>query len=131
IGGEYSRTNGPFTAMWALTAKAKQSDSVHDEIIRTASEIIDEPINDDLKRWQCCYVLSGIGDKRGIPAVKRALRDKNETVRGVAACALGAFDDPEARAALEAAAGNEKADSVLDAIHKSLNGQFRNKSNNR
>ena len=34
-----------------------------------------------------------------IPPLKRALTDKNETVRGVAASALSAFDHPDARAA--------------------------------
>ena len=88
-------------------------------------EIIDEPIENDLKRWQCCYVLSGIGDKRGIPALKRALQDKSEVVRGVAAAALGAFDDSDARSALEAAARTEKSAGVLEWIRKSLDGQFR------
>ena len=127
IAGEYSRTSGPFVAMWALIAKAKQGGAVRDEITRTAIQIIDEPIEEDVKRWQCCYVLSGIGDKRGIPALKRALHDKNEVVRGVAACALGSFDDSDAGSALADAAQNEKAPAVLDWIRKALDGQFRQK----
>jgi len=126
IAGEYGRANGPFAALWALIAKAKESNAVRDEIIRTAIEIIDEPIQDDGKRWQCCYVISGIGDKRGIPALQRALHDKNEIVRGVAACALGSFDDSDASSALEDAARTEKNPDVLQWIRKSLDGQFRN-----
>jgi len=125
IGNEYGTTNGPFTAMWALIQKARQGDKIRNEIIRTAIEIIDEPLQDDVKRWQCCYVLSGIDDSRGIPALKRALQDKSEVVRGVAACALGAFDDSDARSALEEAARTEKSAGVLEWIRKSFDGQFR------
>ena len=113
--------------MNATIAKARQSDSIRDEIIRTATETIDEPIHEEFKRWQCCYVLSGIGDERGIPALKRALQDKNEVVRGVAGCALGAFDDSDARSALEEAARTEKSPAVQEWIRKSLDGQFRKK----
>ena len=91
------------------------------------SKSFDEPIQDDGKRWQCCYVLSGIGDKRGIPALKRALQDKNEIVRSVAACALGGFDNSEAKSALEEAEQIEKSPRVLESIRKSLGGQFRHK----
>ena len=127
IGSDYDTRYGPFAAMNATIAKARQSDSIRDEIIRTATEIIDEPIHEEFKRWQCCYVLSGIGDERGIPALKRALQDKNEVVRGVAGCALGAFDDSDARSALEEAARTEKSPAVQEWIRKSLDGQFRKK----
>ena len=117
---------GHFAAMNALIAKARQSDDIRDDIILTATKIIDEPIEDDFRRWQCCYVLSGIQDKRGIPPVIRALHDKNPVVRGVAAWALGAFENAEARAALRDAAANEKDPSVLEWIRKALARNFGN-----
>ena len=82
-----------------------------------------------MKRWESCYVLSSIGDKRGIPAVVRALYDENGVVRGVAACALGQrnfFNDPDAQSALQEAAKTEDSKDVQITIDKSLNGQFKN-----
>jgi len=109
----------------ALEEKAKESAEVRDQIIRLASQTIDDTRESMSKRWQCCYVLSGIGDKRGIPAIARALADQDRTVRGVAACALGAFDDAEATSALEAAAKVEKNPEVLEFVKKALKGQYR------
>jgi hypothetical protein len=127
LGAEYDERHAPFTAMNALIAKARQSDQLHDEIIRTATAIIDQPINADFKRWQCCYILSEIGDERGIPAIQRALHDKNAVVRGVAACALGNFGVPSARSALEQAAQTETDPQALDWIRRALHGEFRKK----
>lgn len=118
----------PYTAINALPQKARESDEIRDRIIRLASATIDDASQNDFKRWQCCYVLSGIGDERGIPPIKRALKDKNETVRGVAACALGAFDHPDARAALEQAAKSESSSGVRESIQKALKGEFRRKN---
>ncbi len=115
----------PFASLNAIIAKAKESDPGRDEIIRRAAETIDDQRQDPFKRWQCCYVLSGIGDGRGIAAVTRALKDGNSVVRGVAACALGAFDQPEAKAALEAARAGERDPQVVQAIEKALRGEFR------
>ena len=117
----------PFTALNALEAKAKESAEVRDQIIRLAGETISDLKQNMFKRWQCCYVLSGIGDKRGIPAVVRALQDENTTVRGVAACALGKFDDPDATSALEEAARREKNPEVQEWIQRALKGEFRKK----
>jgi len=118
----------PFTALNALPQKAKESDETRDKIISLASATIADTSQNIFKRWQCCYVLSSIGDERGIPAIKRALKDKNETVRSVAACALGQFDHSEARAALEEAASTESASSVKEAIQKALRGEFARKT---
>jgi tRNA A-37 threonylcarbamoyl transferase component Bud32 len=115
----------PFTALNALEAKAKESAEVQDQIIRLASATIDDPKQNMFKRWQCCYVLSGIGDKRGIPTVARALKDQSDIVRSVAACALGAFDDAEAKSALEVAAKTETSPRVLESIQKALKGEYR------
>jgi len=123
-GAGYAR----FTTINVLPQKAKESDEIRDKIIRLVSAVIDDPSQNDVKRWQCCYVLSSIGDERGIPPIKRALKDKNETVRGVAASALGVFDHPDARAALEQAAKSERSSGVRESIQKALNGEFRQKN---
>jgi hypothetical protein len=115
--------------MEALQQKAKEGDDLRLAIIHLASKIIDDAGENPAKRWQCCYVLSGIGDERGIPAIARALKNKNETIRGVAACALGAFEHPDARAALEAAANSESNAEVQGWIQKALKGEFLRKNN--
>jgi hypothetical protein len=117
-----------FASLHALIKKAAESDSVKDDIIRQASDIIADPGQDLFKRWQSCYVLSGIGDKRGIPVIKRALQDENSTVRGVAVCALGAFSDAEARGAIEDAAKSEMNSDVQKWIQKALAGEFKKRS---
>lgn len=114
----------PNTSGNVLIQKAKESAATKDDIIRKASDLIGDPQQSPFRRWQSCYVLSYIGDKRGIPAITRALKDENTTVRGVAACALGAFDDADAREALEAADKTEKDAEVQGWIKKALDGQF-------
>jgi HEAT repeat protein len=55
-------------------------------------------------------------------------KDKNETVRGVAASAIGAFDHPDARVALEQAAKSESSSGARESIQKALKGEFRRKN---
>jgi HEAT repeat protein len=115
----------PNTSLYALIQKAKESDAVRDDIISKATQIVGDSTQDSYRRWQCCYVLSGIGDERSIPTLKQALNnDESTTVRGVAACALGAFDNSAARDALQEAAKNEKNPDVQAWIQKALDGQF-------
>ena len=114
----------PNVSLNTLIQKATESDASKDDIIRRAENIIDDPQQNSFKRWQSCYVLSGIGDKRGIPAITRAFGNQDPVVRGVAACALGAFDDPDAKAALEKAAKNEKNPDVQNWIQTALDGKF-------
>ena len=54
-------------------------------------------------RLQAAVVLGRLHDRRGVPALMRALTDPVETVRGMAAQVLGELGDPAARAALERA----------------------------
>ncbi|HEY1663302.1 MAG TPA: HEAT repeat domain-containing protein [Verrucomicrobiae bacterium] len=108
----------------ALIQKAGESDAVKGDIISKATDIIDDSSQSSFKRWQCRYVLSGIGDTRGIPAIKRALTNEDEMVRGVAACALGAFNDPDAHDALVEASKSEKDPDVQAWIQNALAGQF-------
>ncbi len=114
----------PFTVMNALVTKAKQGEKARDQVILQAGETIDDLRQNLFKRWQCCYVLSGIGDARGIPAITRALRDQSPIVRGVAACALGVFDHPDARSALETALKRERDLKVRQELQKALQGGY-------
>src|SRR4051812_17126335 len=54
-------------------------------------------------RLQAAVVLGRLHDRRGVPALMRALADPVETVRGMAAQVLGDLGDPAARAGLERA----------------------------
>ena len=112
--------DAPFTAMNALTVKATEGEAVRDQIIKQAIETLGSPRQDFLKRWQCCYVLSGLRDPRGIPPTARALKDPNTILRDVAACALGQYDHPDARSALHAAARTERDPKVRETIAKAL-----------
>jgi hypothetical protein len=125
IGDPESGYHG-FSGLWALIEKAKISDAkTKEKIIIKAGEIIKDPNQTPFRRWQCCYVISGIGDANGIPSLVYALtKDKDTTVRGCAACALGKFTDEQAVDALKQAKITERNQEVLDWINKALDGQF-------
>lgn len=125
IGRDGELGYSPFTALNALIDRAKENAANRDQIVRLATEVIDDKQQDPFRRWQCCYVLSGIGDPRGIPPVIRALNNQNEIVRSVAACALGQFDHPDALSALRNAAKTEKVPKVQEEIQKALRGAYR------
>ncbi|MHC4124326.1 MAG: HEAT repeat domain-containing protein, partial [Planctomycetota bacterium] len=66
-----------------------------------------------------------IGDRRGITSLIYALsKDKDTTVRGCAACALGKFRSKQAVDSLKQAKTTEKKQEVLNWINKALDGQF-------
>jgi len=115
-----------FSSLWALIEKGKAGDpGITKEIVSRAGDIILDQSENMFRRWQCCYVLSGIGDESGIPTLAEALReDPDQTVRGVAACALGEFNTPAAREALEEAAKHEPSEEVRDWVRKALAGEF-------
>ncbi len=116
-----------FSAMRALTEKGKTGGAAAaHEIVDRAMEIMLDGGRPLHQRWQCCYVVSGIGDERGIPALARLLHeDDNEIVRSVAACALGRFPTDEAIRALEQAAERESSARVLGSVNKALRGDFK------
>jgi RNA polymerase sigma factor (sigma-70 family) len=115
----------PYWAMNMLIQKANENVATRDEIIQKAGETLNDPRQNMDKRWPCAYILSSIGDKRVIPVLVLALKDKDFIIRGAAATALGAFDDPAARSALETALLNEKLPTELEVIQKALNGEYR------
>jgi hypothetical protein len=125
IGNPESGYHG-FSGLWAIEEKAKISDTnTKEKIIIRAGEIIEDPNQTTFRRWQCCYVISGIGDANGIPSLIHALtKDKDTTVRNCAACALGKFKNEQAINALKQSKTTEKNEEVLGWINKALEGQF-------
>ncbi len=114
------------SAMWALIEKADESEVVKKRIGDGVARIIRNPSESSMRRWHSCYVLSGMGDPRGIPPLGSALlTDPDKTVRGVAACALGAFSDEESIDILERASRQERDREVLGWIKRALAGEFR------
>jgi len=125
IGNPESEYHG-FSGLWALEEKAKISDDkTKEKIILKAGEIVRDPNQTPFRRWQCCYVISGINDAKGIPSLIYALsQDKDTIVRRCAACALGKFRNEQAINALKQAKTAEKNQEVLSWIDKALDGQF-------
>ncbi|MFC1675998.1 M56 family metallopeptidase [Planctomycetota bacterium] len=116
-----------FSGMWALIDKGRKSDKqTTKDIVKRASKIIKDRSETSLRRWHCCYVISGIGAEEGIDVLAEALfKDNDLIVRGVAACALGAFTNDQAITALEQAKQKEYDKRVLGWIDKALSGEFR------
>ncbi len=112
----------PAAALRALVRKAAGDAQMRETILQRAVRTVPDarlPLTD---RYLSGYVLSGIGDPRGVPVLADVLlHDPNVTMRGCAACALGEFDVPEATAALEQAAEQERSPEVLEWIRKALN----------
>lgn len=115
-----------FAPMWALQEKvATGGKPVVDEILERGAQIALDDSAPMPKRWHTCYVLSGTGDPRAIPVLGTVLTDDlSSLVRSVAACAIGAFDDDQARALLMKAAQTEKDPKVHKSIVEAYNGKF-------
>jgi hypothetical protein len=80
--------------MLASSARADRIDALTNALINDPSWRV---------RLQAAVVLGRLHERRGVPALVRALSDPVETVRGMAAQVLGDLRDPSARAALERA----------------------------
>jgi hypothetical protein len=107
-----------FAAMRALVQKAMTGGQ--EVIVRRGMEIVKDGKRPLLQRWQTCYVLSMIKDPQAIPVLAWALlEEKDATLNGVAACALGAFDSPTATEALtKALAVHNEDEQVLKWVRK-------------
>ncbi len=68
-------------------------------------------------RVQAALILGKMADKRALDSLKIALRDENESVRGVAATSLGRIGDRDALSALQAAAA-DPSEFVRNQAHK-------------
>lgn len=115
-------TENNFANIEKLVEIAKKDNSgAAESIFQKTVAIIQNPACRISQRWMCCYVVSRIGDERGVSVLAKVLTEEPDTtIRGVAACALGEFGSQEAHAVLEKAAGNEKDTEVLGWIKKSL-----------
>lgn len=67
-----------------------------------------------------CVALGNWGDETAVPGLREALHDTEPLVRGHAAWALGQMATPQARRALQAAAGTETDGYVLEEIGLAL-----------
>jgi HEAT repeat protein len=84
-------------AAWACGEHEEVRDEVLERLIALTTTD-----DDPLVRESCAAALGAIGDRRGLPAILAACRDK-PAVRRRAVLALAPFDGPEVDAALEAA----------------------------
>ena len=113
-----------FAAMHALGTKAKKSDP---ESRWSILQMVVVAMNDQSRgvnqRFQCCYVISDCGDEQWVPClIHILLNDSSETMRSVAAEALGDFkNSTAAKDGLRQAAQQEKSQKVLDVINRRLN----------
>lgn len=112
-----------FADMNALGQKVKQSSIAERELIMPM--VVGTMMNTtlpELQRFQCCYVISVSGDQKAVPNLVDVLTmDKSETMRSVAAEALGDFPKSiGARDALLRASKREKSPKVLEVINKRL-----------
>ena len=112
-----------FAALWALARKAKEADiPTRWQILGLVSKAMYDRSRSVYQRFQCCYVISDCGDDRWAPQlVPVLLRDPSNTMRSVAAEALGKFKDcAAARDALAQASKQEKDPLVIEAINRNL-----------
>jgi HEAT repeat protein len=112
-----------FAALWALSRKAKEADTATRwPILELVNNAMYDKSRSVYQRFQCCYVISDCGDDRWAPQlVPVLLRDPSNTMRSVAAEALGKFKGcAAARDALTKASKQEKDPLVIEAINRSL-----------
>jgi len=115
-----------FAGLWGVLIKA---DRVVDEerarILDRALELAADPNRPFAQRYQCCYVASAFEYAPAIPVLRDILADRrNARLQGVAACALGHFESPEATAALERALEEVEDTEVAQWITRALAGEF-------
>ena len=111
-----------FAALNALTEKTKRATGAErDALLKLVTQTMLDPRRGVSQRFQCCYVLSGCGDPRGVAPLKQVLaKDADSTMRSVAAEALGQIGTPECKEALLAAARTETDPRVRQALQKLL-----------
>jgi murein DD-endopeptidase MepM/ murein hydrolase activator NlpD len=113
----------PFAAMQALTQKMKNADAAERSSIRT---LVVKSMQDErrppIKRYQCCYVLSGSEDEQSVAELAKVLSDnKSDLMRSVAAEALAAFPkNAAAHKALLEAGRKDKRPQVHEALSRHL-----------
>lgn len=76
-------------------------------------------------RLQVCITLGKLKDRRAVPALVRALSDKNYTVRGVAAAALAQIGDRRAVPPLKRSASSDRHEFVRSQAKKAVTALLR------
>ena len=114
-----------FASMWALTEKAKEGDAAtRDSIISLVIAAMNDRSKPYKERWQCCYVLSGIGDERVVPDLIQVLENGQSNLRVFAAEALASLHkdthNDAAHDALVKASRQETSQHVRDVIIRRL-----------
>ena len=71
-------------------------------------------------RVQAALVLGKLADRRAVPALIQALKDENETVRGVAATSLGRIGDKSSANALMVSSTSDSSEFVRSQAKKAL-----------
>jgi len=112
-----------FAAMWALTQKIRDADPDAREYL--ASMVIGIMLDKSRtvnQRFQCCYVISGSREERGVPGlINILLNDESEIMRSVAVKALARFlHNDAARGALLQSIASEKSSRVREALDSHL-----------
>lgn len=102
-----------------LPRRAAAADQVHELSVTLESD------RDEKARIAAAVALGRLADRRGVPALIRALDDRSAVVRGVAATALGHIGDRSAIPALERALADPSAGvrarvrEALDVLRRS------------
>jgi HEAT repeat protein len=108
----------------ALATKIRESEpDPRWNMLSVVIQTMKDPSNPTNQRWQCCYVISGSKDERGIPSLIEVLtKDPIEIVRAVAAEALADFaGNQTAHDALARALQTETSQKVIEVINRRLN----------
>lgn len=111
-----------FAPMSALQERWDMGDAADREAIeKQALKVLADP--DGGANWQYCYLLSHTADPEFIPVLAGLLQSGEETMRGVAACALGQYGAQEnATRALKNALETEQSEAVREWIRKAIDG---------
>jgi len=111
-----------FAAMHALSQKMTDDQAAgRRQVLSLVVATMKDTRRSIYQRWQCCYVISGSGDERGVPDLIPMLRDPSATMRGVAAEALAQFPkNAAAHDALLQAAREETDPTVREVLTRRL-----------
>ncbi|HET6454201.1 MAG TPA: HEAT repeat domain-containing protein [Armatimonadota bacterium] len=112
-----------FDAIDAVVRKVRESDPATRAAVMSLAlaRIKDKGLNSDL-RWPCCYVIARSGYEQGVPdVIEVLLHDESETMRSVAAEALGQLgNNTLAHDALMQSARSETSQRVRQTLARYL-----------
>lgn len=111
------RRPAPWSAVYILTIVLAAAPARADKVDDLARTLASDPSYK--VRVQAALVLGKLGDKRAVPALVKALKDSNATVRAVSCGALGKLGDSSAINPLKEAAKDGES-MVRQAAEKAL-----------